>query len=283
MRKPFLAFVLFGSLIALVTALLGYAFATSVPFLSSRARKVSTDEKNSITFMIRPVNLNATDMTETRMQRAQEISANIFKTVEERNLIVPGKSEEQLNREIVQLAFEEFDVELHWHKKIVRAGINTMAIYPDNPPDQIIKPDDIVILDYGIVFHGYEADYARTFVLGNDPRKIKLKNDVEKAWYEIQDWYRKQSSVKASDLFALTRKKASEYGWTSAGVIAGHIVGKYPHEQPADPKSWELDVHPENHNDILMRDANGDKRHWILEVHFVDKVNNIGGYFEQLL
>ena len=67
------------------------------------------------------------------------------------------------------------------------------------------------------------------------------------------------------------------------GEIAGHIVGKYPHEQPADPKSLELDIHPDNHDDIFLRDADGNQRHWILELQFIDKDNEIGGYFEQLL
>jgi hypothetical protein len=71
--------------------------------------------------------------------------------------------------------------------------------------------------------------------------------------------------------------------WEFGGAIAGHIVGKYPHEQPPDPKSLELDVHPENHNDMFLRDANGDQRHWILELQFVDPRDKIGGYFEQLL
>ena len=277
----FIVIVFLGFMIALIL-LLYSAFPTS-QLLMSRARQVQMNENVSAEFNFIPISLKTKDVTESRMIQAQKISADIFKAIEERKLIVAGKTEAQLNQEIVQLALDEFGVDLHWHKKIVRVGVNTMAIYPDNPPDQIIKPDDIVILDYGIVFHGYEADYARTYVLGDDPMKIKLKKDVEKAWYEIQNWYRKQKIVKASDLFALTRQKAKEYGWESAGIIAGHIVGKYPHEQPKDPKSWELDVHPDNHNDILMRDVNGNKRHWILEVHFVDKANNMGGYFEQLL
>jgi len=77
--------------------------------------------------------------------------------------------------------------------------------------------------------------------------------------------------------------KAKEYGYTYGGEIAGHIVGEYPHEQPADPKSFDLDVHPTNHNDMFLRDANGNERHWILEMHFVDKENNIAAYMEQLL
>ena len=45
----------------------------------------------------------------------------------------------------------------------------------------------------------------------------------------------------------------------------------------------ELDIHPENHNDMFLPDANGDKRHWVLELLFIDKENQFGGYFEQLL
>ena len=78
-------------------------------------------------------------------------------------------------------------------------------------------------------------------------------------------------------------EKAKEYGYTFGGEIAGHIVGKFPHEQPLNPKSVELDIHPENDNDMFLLDANGNKRHWILELLFIDKENKIGGYFEQLL
>jgi len=42
-------------------------------------------------------------------------------------------------------------------------------------------------------------------------------------------------------------------------------------------------VHPENHNDMFLPDARGNKREWILEIHFVDREKKIGGFFEQLL
>jgi hypothetical protein len=44
-----------------------------------------------------------------------------------------------------------------------------------------------------------------------------------------------------------------------------------------------LDVHPDNHTDIFQLDKYGNKRHWMLELHFVDRKNNIGAFFEQLL
>jgi Xaa-Pro aminopeptidase len=222
-------------------------------------------------------------MSREKLLNAQRISLQFFKAIEENNLIVAGKSEAQLNAEVCELALQQFGIEDHWHKKIVRSGKNTLAIYPDNPPDRIIDKDDILFIDLGPIVEGYEADIGRTYVVGNDPRKLKLKKDVEAAWYEIQAWYQKQTSLKASALFQYATGKAKELGWEFGGEIAGHIVGKFPHEQPADPKSLELDVHWKNDNDMFMTDASGNKRHWILELQFVDRENEIGGYFEQLL
>jgi len=222
-------------------------------------------------------------MTKTRLLDAEVTAVKLFEAVERNNLIIPGKSEAQLASEVADLAFKKFGIQDHWHKKIVRTGINTLATYSENPAVKTITEDDILFIDFGPIVEGYEADLGRTYVIGEDPIKWKLKNDVEKAWYEIQAWYQMQTSLKASDMFQYVVGKAGEYGWTFTGEIAGHIVGKFPHEQPRDPKSFELDIHPSNHNDMFLLDANGNKRHWILELQFIDIEKEIGGYFEQLL
>ncbi|MFZ1529992.1 MAG: M24 family metallopeptidase [Ferruginibacter sp.] len=222
-------------------------------------------------------------MSQQKLRYAQDVTIDLFNTVEKNKLIVAGKSEAQLSVEICELASRKFGIDHHWHKKIVRAGKNTLCKYPDNPPNVIIQEDDIVILDFGPVVNGYEADLGRTYIIGEDPKKIKMKADVEKAWYEIQHWYKEQSSLKASGLFQYAVEKAAAYGYTFGGDIAGHIVGEYPHEQPADPLSPELDVHPLNNNDLFLPDANGYQRHWVLELLFIDKINGFGSYFEQLL
>lgn len=222
-------------------------------------------------------------MTRQKLENAQNISVQLFKAIEENNLVVAGKSEDQLNNEVCDLALKKFGIEDHWHKKIVRSGKNTLAIYPDNPPARVIDENDILFIDLGPIVDGYEADIGRTYVLGLNADKWRLKHDVEKAWYEIQNWYQGQTSVKASTLFRYSANKAKEYGWEFGGEIAGHIVGKFPHEQPDDPKSLELDIHPDNHNEMSLLDSDGNKRHWILELQFVDKQKEIGAYFEQLL
>ena len=222
-------------------------------------------------------------MTREQLLNAQDVSIQFFKAIEENKLIVAGKTEAQLNEEICSLALKEFGIRRHWHKKIVRAGMNTLSVYHDDPPDRVIAEDDILFIDLGPVVKSYEADIGRTYVLGNDPRKLKLKKDVEAAWYEIQAWYQHQTTLKASALYQYAAGKAEEYGWEFGGVIAGHILGKYPHEQPLDPLSLELDIHPDNPNDIFLHDEEGDERHWVLELLFIDRENEIGGFFEQLL
>jgi Xaa-Pro aminopeptidase len=222
-------------------------------------------------------------MTREQLVNAQDVSIQFFKAIEENKLITPGKTEAQLNEEISSLALKEFGIRRHWHKKIVRAGRNTLSIYQEDPPDRTIEEDDILFIDLGPIVKGYEADIGRTYVVGSDPRKLKLKNDVETAWYEIQAWYQEQTTLKASDLFQCAAEKAQAYGWEFGGAIAGHIVGKYPHEQPLDPQSLELDIHPDNPNDIFLHDEDGNQRHWILELQFIDRKAGIGGYFEQLL
>ena len=214
---------------------------------------------------------------------SEQKAKQLFKAIEERGLIIPGKSEKQLCDEIVQIAREDFGTENHWGKKIVRTGINTLQPYVSDPPDLIIQDGDILFFDFHPVFEGWEADIGRTYVLGNDPLKQKIKKDVEAAWHEANAWYFKQTNLTGSEYFNYVTDLTKRYGYEFGNAIAGHIVGHFPHEQPDDPNDLCLDVHPDNHNDILQSDKYGNKRHWILELHFVDKVNNIGAFFEQLL
>jgi Xaa-Pro aminopeptidase len=221
--------------------------------------------------------------TKQKLMLAEQKAKELFKAVEDRGLIIPGKSEKQLSDEIVQIAKDDFGAENHWGKKIVRTGINTLQPYSADPQDLIIRDGDILFFDFHPVFEGWEADLGRTYVLGNDPLKIKIKNDVETAWHEGNAWYFKQDKLTGADFFNYASGLAKSYGYEFGNAIAGHIIGLYPHEQPDDPNDLCLDVHPDNHADILQPDKNGDKRHWMLELHFVDRANNIGAFFEQLL
>lgn len=220
--------------------------------------------------------------TKTKLVEAEKIAAILFSTVEERGLIVAGKSEDDLNREIFGLAKELFGIEKYWHKRIVRAGANTLAPYDENPPNLLIQHDDILFFDFGPIIEEWEADFGRTYVLGTNSLKHKLKNDIESAWREAQGWFQQQSELSGSELYQYVLDLAAKYGWAYGSEIAGHLIGHFPHERLA-PGDYGLYVHRDNHNNMFAPDQYGKKREWILEIHFVDREKQIGGFFEQLL
>jgi len=106
---------------------------------------------------------------------AQDKAVALFEAVIEQGLIRPGETEQSVSDTIRDLAQARFGVTKFWHKRIVRAGENTVHPYRENPQNRVITDNDIVFLDFGPVFDNWEADYGRTYVVGDDPRLLQLK------------------------------------------------------------------------------------------------------------
>lgn len=213
---------------------------------------------------------------------AQSKADDLFRRIAREGFIRPGVTESALNEQIYDLAHRIYGISKYWHKRIVRAGENTLQPYDENPPDLVLKDDDILFLDLGPVFKDWEADFGRTFVLGNDPLKLKLRNDVETAFAEGKRYFHEHPEIKADELYRYATSLAKKHGWEFGGPIAGHLLGQFPHERiPNDKVS--LYVHPENRLRMSDLDSGGRFRHWILEIHFVDRVHKIGGFYEELL
>jgi Xaa-Pro dipeptidase len=218
----------------------------------------------------------------SELRTAQSKAERLFREIEVRGLIRSGISESQLNEDIYELAKEMYGITTYWHKRIVRAGRNTLAPYAENPPDLMIGEDDILFLDLGPVFEEWEADFGRTFVIGSDPQKLKLRDNVGTAFAEGKRYFEQTSDITASQLFAYAVSLAHKFGWEFGGSIAGHLIGQFPHEKIAGDKVT-LYVHPDSHLQMRSLDEKGQKQHWILEIHFVDRERQIGGFFEELL
>jgi Xaa-Pro dipeptidase len=134
----------------------------------------------------------------TELRAAQGKAEQFFREIESRGLIRPGISESHLNMEIYELAKGMYGITKYWHKRIVRAGRNTLAPYDENPPDLIVGEGDILFLDLGPVFEDWEADFGRTFVIGSDPQKIKLRQDVARAFAEGKQYFHDTPDITAS-------------------------------------------------------------------------------------
>lgn len=220
-------------------------------------------------------------MSKENLKKAEKIALTLFDEIEKQGLIKSGKTEAQLNDEVYALSHELLGTKKHWHKRIVRSGKNTLFPYQEDPDDLIIQDNDILFFDFGPILEKWEADLGRTYVLGNDASKIKLKSDIESSWYAAKEWFQNKEDCTGAELFSYVLELAHSHGWEFGGEIAGHIIGEFPHEK-LDPNTYDLYVHPEN-NKSMMKEINGEKREWILEIHFVDRQKQIGGFFEQLL
>jgi Xaa-Pro dipeptidase len=214
---------------------------------------------------------------------AAQLKANqLFLAVESQGLIRAGILESQLNQDIYNLAEKMFGISTYWHKRIVRAGRNTLAPYDENPPDLKVTDDDILFLDLGPVFEEWEADFGRTFVIGSDPLKLKLRDDIAKAFAAGKKYFDEHPEITSVELYRYAQKLAADSGWEFGGQIAGHLIGQFPHERiPGDKVT--LYVHPDNPNKMRGPDTAGQERHWIFEVHFVDRARQIGGFYEEPL
>jgi Xaa-Pro aminopeptidase len=227
-------------------------------------------------------------MAATEEQRASELleaqtkAETLFQEAETRGLIRSGVTETTLNPEIYALAQEMYGITTYWHKRTVRAGRNTLLPYADNPPDLTIGGDDILFLDLGPVFEQWKADFGRTFVLGSDPLKLKMCEDIRSAFADGKQYFEDHPEITSDELFHYAVSLARKYGWEFGGPIAGHLIGQFPHERIADDKVT-LHVHPKSHLRMRSLDENGRMRHWILEIHFVDRKHEIGGFYEELL
>lgn len=222
------------------------------------------------------------DGISAKLIEAQHKAEALFEAVVSGGLIQPGKLESELSRDIHALAKSQFGLRRHWHKRIVRSGPNTLLTYHDDPADRRITDDDMVYLDFGPVFEAWEADFGRTYALGSDPVKLRLIDDLKAAFNKGKDLFDRTPSLTAGEIYEFVVALAHDAGWEFGAATAGHLIGEFPHERtPSDPRRFSI----RKGNQVQLRepDAEGRSRHWILEIHLIDRRREFGGFFEQLL
>ena len=131
-------------------------------------------------------------------------------------------------------------------------------------------------------------------LLDNDRVQADLSGHLEEAYgsatrdrywgifEELRQYFLARPDVTAAELYAEAERCAEASGWLFGGAIAGHIVGEFPHARiPGDKDMYRIS--PANTGRMRDPDAVGNERHWIIEVHLVDRARTFGGFYERLL
>jgi Xaa-Pro dipeptidase len=216
------------------------------------------------------------------LHAAQARAAGLFRAIEERRLVRPGETEESVSRAIFHLAASDFGVDNYWHRRVIRSGPHTRMLFRELPPDRTIEEDDIVSLDLGVVFGELEADFGRSYVLGSDPEKVRLVNDLAAVFRECQELYARTPAITGRELYAYVGEASKARGWAFGGLHAGHLIGAFPFSREERDHARNR-IRPDNEWPMDAPGPNGEARHWILEVHLLDPTGAFGGFYEELL
>ena len=216
------------------------------------------------------------------LEAAETRALAMFAEIEAAGLVRAGVSERDVEDAIKELAFQKFGVTTHWHRRIVRSGPNSITTAGDHPPVRDIADGDIVYLDLGPVFEGWEADIGKSYALGDDPRKNALVAELPRQFEKLQQHFRSHPGITGAALYDFAVRSAREAGWKFGGKIAGHIVSEFAHAQIPGPKDLTR-ISPLNPEPMSKPDGNGHPRHWIGEIHLVELDGSFGGFYERLL
>ena len=162
-----------------------------------------------------------------RLLDAQDKAAQLFDEIERREMIRPGVGEQELSDEIRDLAARLLGVTGHWHRRIVRAGENTLQPFREHPPDRVVADGDIVFLDLGPIFEEWEADFGRTFVLSDDPDKLAVRDALPRVWRAGRDHFESHPDITGAELYDYVVGLARAEGFDSAARSPATCSGSF--------------------------------------------------------
>ena len=216
------------------------------------------------------------------LEEAERKANLLFDAIEASGMVAAGRTERDITTDILELAKAQFGIDKFWHKRIVRAGANTVTTAWDHPADRTVEPEDTVYVDLGPVFEDWEADVGRTYVVGSSPEKLRLVEDLERVFVRVQAHAHADPDMTGADLYAFACEAAADLGWAFGGQVAGHIVSEFAHAWLPGERDVSL-IGPNNPTRLSDPDAFGRERFWILEIHLVNEERTFGGFCERLL
>ena len=100
--------------------------------------------------------------------------------------------------------------------------------------DVVIKDGQIVSVDVGVIYNGWQGDAARTFMVGNvSEEKRKLVKVTEECFFKAVESLRDGTPL--GDIGYNVQTHAESNGFSVVRALVGHGIGKEMHEDPSVP------------------------------------------------
>jgi CDP-4-dehydro-6-deoxyglucose reductase len=157
----------------------------------------------------------------------------------------------------------------NWHPTYVRFGPDTQNTWhqPVNR-SRTLRDDDIVVIDIGPVWDGYEGDYGDTFVVGDGAAHRRCAAAAREIFGLAREaWL---GGITGQALYAHAEALARARGYELVGNVPGHRVSEFPHALYGKHRLADADFVP------------GDGI-WVLEIQLRDPERGIGAFFEDVL
>ncbi|HEN8798492.1 TPA: NAD(P)H dependent flavin oxidoreductase family protein [Pseudomonas putida] len=156
-----------------------------------------------------------------------------------------------------------------WHPTYIRFGDDTVRT-PRQGVDlkRVLRTTDIVVVDVGPVWDGYEGDYGDTFVFGEHD----LHHACVKALHEVFDETRQAwgRGLTGRELYDFAERSAQAKGWQLERNLAGHRIADFPHVLYGQDKLAEVEIVP---SEVV----------WVLEIQLCHPTEPVGAFFEDIL
>ncbi len=170
-----------------------------------------------------------------RLRAACAAADSALATLLERGGLRPGRTEQQVARELEWLMFEHGAQKIAF-ETIIATGANS-AVPHHRPTGAVLAAGDFVKLDFGAVVDGYHSDMTRTLVLGEPS---DWQRDVYQLVHEAQRAGREALApgVPCAAVDAASRSVIEQAGHGEQFVHGlGHGVGLQIHEAPGIAKT----------------------------------------------
>lgn len=113
-------------------------------------------------------------------------------------------------------------------------SIDDIVVHGIPSDDVIIKDGQIVSVDVGVVYNGWQGDAARTFMVGNvSEEKRKLVKVTEECFFKAVEQLRDGTPL--GDVGYYVQSHAEANGYSVVRALVGHGIGQEMHEDPSVP------------------------------------------------